>query len=153
LFDLNRYDAEDFLTTQKLLDFVFKLDLKHSSRSGDEFYEDFKKLEKSLRALTDDDISTFISWVINVGFKGFMPDDLIEEALTAFREGDDDAMSYAIGRAMEKDRVAYRQEGWREGKREGAEAMARKMLSSKEPLEKIVSYTGLEPSDVEALMA
>jgi predicted transposase/invertase (TIGR01784 family) len=139
LFDLNRYDENDFLTTYKLLDFVFRLDLKHSSRSKDEFYERFKKLSESAHELTEDDVSAFIAWVINVGFKGEVSQNLVEETIEAFKKGDDEGMSYAIGRMVEKER------------KEERDNVARKLLKRGRPIEEIVEDTGLTREEVERL--
>jgi len=119
LFDLNRYDEEKILTTYKLLDFVFKLDLKHYSRSVADSDETLKHLMLLSHDLTDDDIIAFVAWIKYARYGGRADDELLKEAVVAFKNGEVESMSYAMGRAMERERVIARDEGRQEGRQEG----------------------------------
>jgi predicted transposase/invertase (TIGR01784 family) len=145
LFDLNRYDENDFLTTRKLLDFIFKMDANHSSHTRNDFYDNFRKITKSLRELTEDDFNTFISWVINVAYRGNAPEDIINEAITAFQKGDEEGMSYAIGRMMDRERLV--------SKKEGKTELIKMMLEGGKSVEEIIEFTKLSREEIEELIA
>jgi hypothetical protein len=97
LFDLNRHNEEDILTTYKLLDFVFSMDLRHTTKGKEDFHRKLKKLAALQNKLTDDDVHTFITWIINTMFMGNTPHENFEkEAFDAFRKGDVDKMTHAF---------------------------------------------------------
>jgi hypothetical protein len=145
LFDLNRYSEEDILTTYKLLDFVFTLDMKHYSRSVSDSDEALKKLVKLPHKLSDDDIKEFIQWIKYARFGGNIDDDLLNEAIIAFKKGEVETMSYAMGRAMEKERVIFKQEGKTE--------LIKMMLNGGKTIEEIIEFTKLTREEIEDLIA
>jgi predicted transposase/invertase (TIGR01784 family) len=145
LFDLNRYNEEDILTTYKLLDFVFTLDMKHYSRSVSDSDEALKKLIKLPHELTDADIKEFIQWIKYARFGGNIDENLLNEAITAFKKGEVETMSYAMGRAMERERESLR-------KGEKTE-IAQRMLKKGKPIEEIIEFTDLTRKEIEELIA
>jgi hypothetical protein len=144
LFDLNRYSEKDVLTTYKLLDFVFTLDMKHYSRSISDSDETLKKLVKLPHELTDDDIKEFIQWIKYARFGGNVDENLLNEAIIAFKKGEVETMSYAMGRAMEKERQLI------EDNR--SILIARKMLKKDKPVEEIIEFTDLTREEIEKLI-
>jgi hypothetical protein len=143
LFDLNRYNESDILTTYKLLDFVFTLDLKHYSRSISDSDETLRKLAKLPHELTDDEIKEFLRWIKYARSGGNIDENLLNEAIMAFKKGEVETMSYAMGRAMEKERE--------QAGDNRAVLIARKMLKSGKPIEEIIEFTDLTREEVERL--
>lgn len=162
LFDLNRQEKDDILTSYKLLDFIFTMDLKHTSRTAEDFKRECMRLAKLPHELTDDDVKTLVAWLVRAileGKENEVDKNFEQEAITAFRKGDDEAMSYAVGRMMERERVSAKEIGFTEGKREGkaeggderAKEMALSMLGDNEPIEKIMKHTRLTREEIEKL--
>jgi hypothetical protein len=145
LFDLNRYSEDDILTTHKLLDFVFTLDMKHYSRSVCDSDEMLKKLVKLPHKLSDDDIKEFIQWIKYARFGGNVDENLLNEAIIAFKKGEVETMSYAMGRAMEKERVVFKQEGKTE--------LIKMMLDGGKTVDEIIEFTKLTREEIEELIA
>jgi hypothetical protein len=97
LFDLNCYNEDGILTTYKLLDFVFSMDLRHNSKNKEDFRRKLRKLATLQNELTDDDVVKFLAWIINVIFKGKTPHENFEkEVFDTFRKGDVDKMTHAF---------------------------------------------------------
>ena len=163
LFDLNQFNREDILETHKLLDFVFTMDLNHSSRSAANFINEYQKLAALKHDLTDDDIKTFVSWFVHVILKGNVDENFEKEAAAAFRKGDSKIMTYAFDRLVERERgIAEKmgeekgikkgiKKGVKKGKYEQTIAIARNLLRMNTPFEQITLATGLPYEEIERL--
>jgi hypothetical protein len=106
LFDLNRCNKDDILTTYKLVDFVFTMDLNHSTRTSDDFKRVAQELGELQHKMTDDDVKTFVSWVANVLLRGEVPENFEEETVSAFRKGDVRTMTHAFDRLLEREKFS-----------------------------------------------
>jgi hypothetical protein len=157
LFDLNRQNESDILTSRKLLDFVFDMDLRHNSRTREDFFGELKKLAELKNEMTDDDVHTFAAWLKNVVFRGIVPEDFETQIVTAFRKGEGDVMTHSLYGFMERERVRERKEGRAEGKAEGKTEgildVALRMLKRGKPLDEIAEDTGLPIEKVKALQS
>lgn len=155
LFDLNRYNEEDILTTHKLLDFVFTMDLKHYSRTIEDFINEYQRLVKLQHELTDDDIKTFVLWITHALLEGKFDENFEKEAVAAFRKGDVETMTYAFNRLVEREKVSAMEIGLNEGRKEGgvekAIIIANKMLKHNKPIDEIMEYTDLTREEIERL--
>ena len=139
LFDLNRYDEEDILTTYKLLDFVFKMDLKHNSRSDEEIIAGLEKLISLPHKLSPEDVLNFGIWLRHALGIGAAEEDFVEKVVTAFQKGEVETMSYALGRWAERKVV------------EAEERIAQRMLQRGKAIEEIMEDTGLPREKIEKL--
>jgi hypothetical protein len=144
LFDLNRYNEDGILTTYKLLDFVFSMDLRHNSKDKEDFRRKLRKLAALQNELTDDDVVKFLAWIINVIFRGKTPHENFEkEVFDTFRKGDVEKMTHAfdglldmeIDSAIEK-RLA---------------TIIKNMLAAGDSVEKVASVTEVPLYRVEEL--
>ena len=147
LFDLNRYNQEEILSTRKLLDYIFTMDLNHHSRSFEDLRREFQKLAKLPHELTDDDIKTLVSWLANVIHKGQVDENFEKEAVEAFRKGDVEVMTYAINRMVERESAVAAEKAIENH----AVSMAKRMLKRNKPIEEIMEFTGLTREQVEIL--
>ena len=145
LFDLNRQSEEDILTTHKLLDFVFDVDLKRNLHSTEDFHRVTQKLAGLSHELTEDDVKTFISWFNRAILKGSVDEKLEKEAVAAFVKGEVKPMSYAVDRLIEKER--------KEESNIQAILFAKKLLKRGRPIEEIAEDSGLTRDEIEKLRA
>ena len=138
LFDLNRYNEDEILTTYKLLDFVFKMDLKHNSKDKKDFHRKLSELAALQNELTDNDVRAFLAWIINVIFKGKTPHENFEQKVfETFRKGDVEKMTHAFDGLLDMERGSAMAE------------VARKMLKRNKPIEEIMEFTDLTRKEVE----
>ena len=152
LFDLNRFNKAEIMSTHKLLDFIFALD-SSQSQTAEEFKSEYEKLGRLHNELTEDDVKTLISWFIHVILKNNVDENFEREAIAAFRKGEVDVMTYAWDRILDKERNTFKEMGIEEGERKKAFDSAREMLADNVPILKIAKYTGLPQQDIEGLRA
>ncbi|MCL1880932.1 MAG: Rpn family recombination-promoting nuclease/putative transposase [Oscillospiraceae bacterium] len=148
LFDLNRYDKEDILTSYKLLDFIFTMDLEHTSRTAEDFKHECMRLAKLPHELTDDDIKTLVAWLVRAileGKENEIDENFEQEAITAFRKGDEEAMSYAVSRMMEREKISAVKSAKEDWKTEAAQSM----LSDGMSIEEIMKHIRATREEVE----
>jgi hypothetical protein len=144
LFDLNRYNEDEILTTYKLLDFVFNMDLKHNSEDKKDFHRKLGKLAALQNELSDDDVRAFLAWIINVIFRGKTPHENFEkEVFDTFRKGDVDKMTHAFDGLL--DSVAD------ERVNESVARIVKGMLAEGDSVDKIVRVTKMPQYRVEEL--
>jgi hypothetical protein len=152
LFDLNRHDESDILTTHKLLDYVFNMDLNHTTRTVEDFDREYQRLIKIKHELTDDDIRTFALWLKYALLRGDVPDNFEREVVAAFQKGEGDNMSYAFNRLVERERVSAAEQAAEKAEKRALEKKlkaARGMKADNVPIAIIQKH--LELTDEQAL--
>ena len=144
LFDLNRYNEDEIMTTYKLLDFVFSMDLQHNSKDKEDFHKKLRKLAALQNELTDNDVRAFLAWIINVIFRGKKPHENFEqEVFATFRKGDVEKMTHAFDGLLDMERNSAVDERMAE--------VARKMIKHNKPVEEIMEFTDLTRDKIEEL--
>ena len=144
LFDLNRYNEDGILTTYKLLDFVFSMDLRHNSKDKEDFHRKLSKLAALQNELTDDDVVKFLAWIINVIFRGKTPHENFEkEVFEAFRKGDVVKMTHAFDGLLDMERKSAVEE-WKA-------KVIKNLLAKGDTAEEVASATEVPLYKVEEL--